>query len=140
MTDIRLMPVPSTMLADAWPEIGPFFESIAANSGGKFAASDLARLAANREVQTWAAVKNGAPIAVGLTELANYPRQRVCRFVSVNGRDHREWIANISSVERWAAIEGAARMEILAPRPWQRWLTPYGYCETHVMLEKKIGA
>jgi len=133
-----LVAVPSHLLTEAWPEVGPFLESMASNSDGKFLASDYAKAVVARDMQLWAALKDGVPTGVALTEILNYPRQTVGRFVGANGKGAGESAAHIEVIERWAKINKVARMEIICAPGWEFHLRKFGYKRTHVLVEKAL--
>lgn len=123
---------------DVWPEVQPWVEAACETSRGKFDAEDIRACLLTGEDQLWI-WKTPTAFAIGITRLANYPKQRVCRLRVVTGTNMAEWAAPcIETIERWAKANGCHAMEFQARPGWERFLSRRGYDRTHVYLERAI--
>lgn len=136
---IALIGIKAEVLPEMWSDVEPFLNRMADGSGGKFKIGDYVRAIAAKDMQLWTVADHKGPMAVGLTELINYPQQRVCRFVGVNGKGATDWLDKLMLVEEWADHQSVINMEILCPTGWEYHLRKHGYKRTHVLLEKPLG-
>lgn len=121
-----------------WPEVRPWIEEACGTTRGKFDAEDIRAGLLTGEDQLWI-WKTPAAFAVGITRLANYPKQRVCTLRIVTGINMEEWAQPcIETIEKWAKANGCHAMEFQARPGWERFLKPRGYDKTHVYLERAI--
>jgi hypothetical protein len=119
-----------------WEDVRALIEDACATNRGKYDAEDIRRglLAGEDQLWIW---KSPTAFAVGITRLANYPKQRVCTIRIVTGSNAAEWQAPaIDTIERWAKEKGCDAMELCARPGWERRLK--GYDKTHVYLEKQL--
>lgn len=134
----NLIGIPADLLPDAWPEIEPFLEALAANGSGRYKTADYVRALALRDMQLWAARDENKVLAIMLSEMRSYPHANIMRLIGVNGGDMSEWVGHMPQIERWAKIQGASVLEACAPMGWERVLKPFGFKKTHVVLEKPL--
>lgn len=121
-----------------WPEVRPWIERACATNRGKYDAEDIRTglLAGEDQLWIW---KTTTAFAVGITRLANYPRQRVCTLRIVTGTNAAEWqYEAIETIERWAKANGCHAMELQARPGWARRLRSRGFEMTHLYLEKPL--
>lgn len=136
MTD--LVGIPADLLPDAWTEVEPFLNALAANGSGRYRTLDYVRAIAGRDMQLWAARDENKVLAIMLSEMRTYPNARVARLIGINGGAMDSWVGHMPEIERWAKIGGANVLEACAPIGWERVLKPYGFKKTHVVLEKPL--
>lgn len=121
-----------------WPEVRPWIEDAAKTTRGKWDAEDIRAGLLTGEDQLWI-WKTPTAFAVGITRLANYPKQRVCTFRIVTGTNMAEWAAPcVKTIEAWAKANGCHAMEFQARPGWRKFLTTIGYDKTHEYLERTL--
>lgn len=131
--------VPPDDLPGIWMEIAPRLQSAVDTSRGKLELGDFAALIGADRMQLWL-VRNGNKIAgVVVTEVADFPRQVVCRIVACVGVGLHDWIGFIEEIEDWARTVGCGAMQLIARKGYARALRQFDYEQTHVLLEKELA-
>jgi hypothetical protein len=121
-----------------WEDVRALIEDACTTTRGKFDAEDIRAGLLTGEDQLWI-WRTATAFAVGITRLANYPKQRVCTLRIVTGNNMEEWAEPcIETIEKWAKARGCHAMEFQARPGWERFLRPRGYDKTHVYLERAI--
>lgn len=120
---LRLDGVASADVAAAWPAVRPFLARALAEGAGHLDADDVRTACLSGAMQLWRLGEaDGRPCGALVTELADYPRLRVCRLVLAAAEDGRRaaWLGFLPAIEAWAAARGAARMEAWGRPGWAR--------------------
>jgi hypothetical protein len=121
-----------------WEDVRALIEDACETTRGKFDAQDIKAGLLTGEDQLWI-WRTATAFAVGITRLANYPKQRVCTLRIVTGNNVDEWyLPCLETIERWAKANGCQAMEFQARPGWERFIRPLGYDKTHVYLEKSL--
>ncbi|MBB5509561.1 hypothetical protein [Paraburkholderia atlantica] len=121
-----------------WEDVRALIEEACETTRGKFDAQDIRAGLLTGEDQLWI-WKSPTAFAVGITRLANYPKQRVCTLRIVTGSNMDEWyLPCLETIEKWAKANGCHAMEFQARPGWERFIRPLGYDKTHVYLEKTL--
>ena len=121
-----------------WEDVRALIEDACVTTRGKFDAQDIKAGLLTGEDQLWI-WRTDTAFAVGITRLANYPKQRVCTLRIVTGNNVDEWyLPCLETIERWAKANGCHAMEFQARPGWERFIRPLGYDKTHVYLEKSL--
>jgi hypothetical protein len=121
-----------------WEDVRAPIEDACKTTRGKFDAEDIRAGLLTGEDQLWI-WRTQTAFAVGITRLANYPKQRVCTLRIVTGNNVDEWyLPCLDTIERWAKANGCHAMEFQARPGWERFIRPLGYDKTHVYLEKSL--
>lgn len=130
--------IPAHQIDDVWDEVRPWIERACETTRGKFDAQDIRLGLLTGEDQLWI-WKTPTAFAVGVTRLANYPKQRVCNLRIVTGENMEEWAAPcIETIEAWARSNGCHAMEFVARPGWEKFLRRIGYDKTHSYLERAL--
>ncbi len=132
-------------LPDLWPDIRDRIAACCTRSGGKYAPADILQSLIAGPMQLWLAIDDetvggraGAIKALAISEIASYPRIKVCKLLACTGEDAGRWIELVQSIEAWARSQGCGAMEPICRPGWERHLKPRGYKRTHVILEKRL--
>lgn len=123
-----------------WGDVRALIEDACLTNRGKYDAEDIRAGLLTGEDQLWI-WRSATAFAVGITRIANYPKQRVCMLRIVTGSNAEEWIeAAMSTIERWAKAQDCAAMELCARPGWGKALCRRvdGYDKTHIYLEKRL--
>lgn len=135
---MRLCPAPADRIPGIWAEIRDHIAGACEFSGGKYAAGDILKALLARNMQLWLVVDGDRVAAIVLTEIASYPRFKVCKLLACTGEARETWTHLIGEIEAWARAQGCAVLESIARPGWERVLKPLGYTRTHVVLEKRL--
>lgn len=89
--------------------------------------------------QLWVVLDEAGEVCAALvTEIQQYPRERVCVGFVCGGDGARRWTGELErAVAAWAGQHQCAAMEIYGRPGWQRVLR--GWEQTHVILRKTLG-
>ncbi len=76
-------------------------------------------------------------IAVITTEFVEFPRDKVCRIVTVSGNRMKEWVTETLSVlEKWAKEQGCSYMDCYGRKGWKKILLEYS--EHSILFRKQL--
>lgn len=92
---------------------------------GDVAVTDVFREVAVGNMQLWVVEQDGEVIAACVTKLVIRPLRKVCQILYVAGDNIGHWLHHVSTLERWAAAEGATRIEVMGRKGWKRVLSGY---------------
>lgn len=125
-----------------WPamteRVYPHIVRMAAGSGGRFFATDIASLIAVGRFHLWLAI-DGTDIACTMvTEFIYYPRMKALRIVGLVGHRPRRWLHLLHQVEQCAHNEGCSKIECLHFPGHERMLRTGGWRLFHCLAEKDL--
>ncbi|WP_027815000.1 hypothetical protein [Paraburkholderia bannensis] len=128
------------LIDEVWDEVRPWIAAACKTSRGKFDENDIRieLLEGTNQLWIW---RTETAYAVGVTCIANYPKQAVCQIRIVTGRNRAEWqIPAMQTMEAWAKANGCAAMELQARPGWWRGFLHRlgGYEMTHLYVEKRL--
>lgn len=76
-------------------------------------------------------------VAAMTTEFAYYPRNKVCRVVTIGGERMNEWMEEgLTKVEGWATTQGCNYIDMYGRRGWIKVLPDWK--EDSVLLRKRL--
>ena len=86
----------------------------------------------------WIATGKDSDSVVGAMtiEYAYYPRDKMCRVVTIAGEKMSDWIDDLYILEEWAKAQGCHYMDMYARRGWKKVLKEYK--EDCILLRKKL--
>jgi len=99
---------------------------------------DVLNFLATGQWRLWVALENGIVVAAMTVEFFYYPRDKVCRVVTMGGERMKEWLTSdtIKKFEEWVKNEGCSYIDVYGRRGWKKVLP--GYEEDCVLLRKAI--
>lgn len=111
-------------------------------SVGKYKGVDVIRKIADGHMQLWVIYDEECDKVNGIaiTEIAVYPRRKICRFLCATGEESNEWIGLIGNIEEWALNKGCDGFQAECRPGWERILKGFGYTKSHVILNKELGS
>ena len=74
---------------------------------------------------------------VVVTEIIQRPLQRCLNIKIMTGNHREKWQHLVKQIEDFAWQNNCDLLELVARPGWKRVLKPFGYKESHVLLEKK---
>ena len=91
-------------------------------------------------MQLWVVYDEEKQIKCALTtEVIEYPRKKVCRIVSLGGRNLDEWVERwLDILERWAEENDCDSIETYCRKGFIKKLEKFGYTNTYTVLGKEL--
>ncbi len=128
--------VPPDEIDYIWPSVNGLIET-ALDRSGLFGINDAYCHVANGTWQLWVVHSERGNIeCVVLTEIIEFPKEKVLRVTMATGSDRTKWVDRIEVIEGWAKSLDCNRVQISGRPGWERVMTDYQ--KTHVLLEKEI--
>lgn len=127
--------VPQYSAVDIWDKIQHLVEKtddVVLNS------EDVLQFLASGQWRLWVAIENGTVVAAMTVEFFYYPRDKVCRVVTMGGERMVEWLTSdtINTFEDWARQEGCSYIDVYGRRGWKKVLPNFE--EKAVLLRKQL--
>jgi hypothetical protein len=95
-----------------------------------------------KEMQLWVIFDkdNGKEIkAVITTQILNYPQKKVCRIVTLGGKELDTWVAEtLEILEEWSQEQDCDAMETVCRKGFIKKLKDFGYEQTYTILGKEL--
>jgi hypothetical protein len=123
---------------DAWPVVETWIADALERSGGVYLPEDIKDACERNAMQLWLVTDEGDIRAVVVTAVIDYPRKKVCQILICTGEGRGQWQEMIGLLEQWARDNGCDIFRPVARTGWARVLKPFGYRQTHVILEKDL--
>lgn len=127
--------VPTTAVSNIWDSVKNL---ITKTNDDVLNDNDIKKYLLNGDYTLWVAIDEQSKnvVAAMTTEFAYYPRDKVCRVVTLAGERMKEWIGNLDMVEEWAKEQGCSYLDMYGRRGWIKVLTDWK--EDSVLLRKKL--
>lgn len=133
----ELYGVPSHEVDGVWEAVRPWVAAACLRGiGAGYNETDIYQYLLDRDMQLWLARDGQEIIAVGITEIVNYPRRRICNLTIGTGKRREQWQHFRHIIEVWAKEQGCSHMSCLARNGWRRVFNDYK--STHTLLEKEL--
>jgi hypothetical protein len=133
--------IPSTLARAAWPAVAPVLARAIARAPDRYSLETTLAMIEARRLQLWAAGcsrSDGADVqSVLVTELADYPLAKACRYVFAAGV-LEDFIEAVPLVEGWARAEGCGAVEFNGRRGWEKPMAEAGYRFESICMRKEI--
>lgn len=135
MEDVIIELVPIAAIDEIWPKVESLVEKtndLVLND------QDVLNFLHTGQWRLWVAIDDGQVVAAMTVEFFFYPRDKVCRVVTMGGERMMEWLTSdtIKKFEDWAKEEGCSYIDVYGRRGWKKVLP--GYEEDCVLLRKQI--
>lgn len=101
-------------------------------------AEDVLKFLASGQWRLWVAIENGTVVAAMTVEFFYYPRDKVCRVVTMGGERMKDWLTSstIDKFEQWAKDEGCTHIDVYGRRGWKKVLPNFE--EKAILLRKRL--
>ena len=134
--DIGLVPVED--IPYIWDQVEEHIERAAPHSEGELEPDDFMSALADGEMQLWVALEEDQIVASMITQVADYPRKRVLKIITMAGEDMHKWIDNLPVVENWALSMGCTSLECWGRKGWLKILKDWK-CSYHIITKDLKG-
>ena len=124
---------------DIWPGIAPLVaRGLERGSHGEYTVEDVHAGLVQGRLQLWMA-KDGDTPAIGLTQVATYPRFRTVLLLFCVGDGVDDWQEiGLAAIEKAARANGMRAIEVIGREGWSRRLGLLGYRRDAVTLRKEL--
>ena len=139
---IELINVPTKSVNEVWALVKTDIANALNRSNGYALADHIKKWITEEKMQLWIlwdkeAAKESKYYGLVVTEIIQRPLQRCLNMRIMTGRHREKWQHLIKHIEDFAWLNNCDSLELIARPGWKKVLKPFGYTETHVLLEKK---
>ena len=139
---IELINVPTKSVNEVWALVKTDIANALNRSNGYALADHIKKWITEEKMQLWIlwdkeAAKESKYYGLVVTEIIQRPLQRCLNMRIMTGRHREKWQHLIKHIEDFAWLNICDSLELIARPGWKKVLKPFGYTETHVLLQKK---
>ena len=138
---IQLVNIPPESVSKAWGIVKADIANALARSNGYALADHILKWINEKKMQLWILwdpeAENNKYYVVVVTEIIQRPLQKCLNIKIMTGRHREKWQNLIKHIEAFAWQQNCDLLELVARPGWKKILKPFGYRESHVLLEKK---
>ena len=138
---IELVQIPKDNIDVVWKHCENMIADALARSNGYANASHFKQWIKDNKMQIWFLWDSEQDVqdrmyGVVVTEIIQRPLQRCLNIKIMTGKHRQKWQHLIKNIEKFAWQNQCDLLELVARPGWKRVLKPFGYKESHVLLEK----
>ena len=139
---IKLYNIPTKSVDEIWGVVKNDIANALSRSNGYALSDHIKQWIKETKMQLWIlwdseAEKQNKYYGVVVTEVIQRPLQRCLNIKIMIGRHREKWQHLIKHIEDFAWQQNCDLLELVARPGWKKILKPFGYKESHVLLEKK---
>ena len=139
---ITLVNIPNKSVNETWGLVKTDIANALNRSNGYALADHIKKWILESKMQLWIlwdaeGNKDSKYYGVVVTEIIQRPLQRCLNIKIMIGKHREKWQHLIKHIEDFAWINNCDLLELVARPGWKKILKPFGYTESHVLLEKK---
>lgn len=140
---IKLYNIPTSNVDTTWGVVKADIANALARSNNYALSDHIKTWIKEEKMQLWilwdyeATDKNSKYYGVVVTEVIQRPLQRCLNIKIMTGKHREKWQHLIKHIEDFAWQQNCDLLELVARPGWKKILKPFGYTESHVLLEKK---
>jgi len=139
---ITLYNIPIKNVDEVWKVVKNDIANALTRSNGYALSDHIKEWIKQEKMQLWIlwdseAEKQNKYYGVVVTEVIQRPLQRCLNIKIMIGRHREKWQHLIKHIEDFAWQQNCDLLELVARPGWKKVLKPFGYTESHVLLEKK---
>ncbi len=138
---ITQVKIPTEKVEQLWTLVEQDIANALARSNGYARAEHIKNWILDNKMQLWIVwdqkqKDNSKYYGVCVTEIIQRPLQRCLNIKIMTGRHREKWQHLVKHIEDFAWQNNCDLLELVARPGWKRVLKPFGYKESHVLLEK----
>ena len=138
---IKLVPIPKENINSVWHHCKGLIANALARSNGYANENHFKEWIKENKMQLWFLWDSEQDVqdrmyGVVITEVIQRPLQRCLNIKIMTGKHRNKWQHLIKHIEEFAWQNNCDLLELVARPGWKRVLKPFGYKESHVLLEK----
>ena len=138
---IQLINIPTKSVDEAWGVVRTDIANALTRSNVYALSEHIRKWIIEEKMQLWILWDQEADkekyYGVVVTEVIQRPLQRCLNIKIMTGRHREKWQHLIKHIEDFAWQQNCDLLELVARPGWKKILKPFGYKESHVLLEKK---
>ena len=136
---IQLINVPTNNVNKVWKIVKIDIANSLSRSNGYAKQEHIKNWILENKMQLWILwdSKDKKYYGVVVTEIIQRPLQRCLNIKIMTGNHREKWQHLVKQIEDFAWQNNCDLLELVARPGWKRVLKPFGYKESHVLLEKK---
>ena len=138
---ITLYNIPTKSVDEVWGVVKNDIVNALSRSNGYALSDHIKQWIKETKMQLWilwdAEAEKEKYYGVVVTEVIQRPLQRCLNIKIMIGRHREKWQHLIKHIEDFAWQQNCDLLELVARPGWKKVLKPFGYTESHVLLEKK---
>jgi len=138
---IKLYNIPTKSVDEVWKVVKNDIANALSRSNGYALSDHIKEWIKQEKMQLWILWDSEAEkekyYGVVVTEVIQRPLQRCLNIKIMIGRHREKWQHLIKHIEDFAWQQNCDLLELVARPGWKKVLKPFGYTESHVLLEKK---
>jgi len=138
---IKLYNIPTKSVDEVWKVVKNDIANALSRSNGYALSDHIKEWIKQEKMQLWILWDSEAEkekyYGVVVTEVIQRPLQRCLNIKIMIGRHREKWQHLIKHIEDFAWQQNCDLLELVARPGWKKILKPFGYTESHVLLEKK---
>jgi len=139
---ITLYNIPIKNVDEVWKVVKNDIANALTRSNGYALSDHIKKWIKDQKMQLWIlwdpeAEQQNKYYGVVVTEVIQRPLQRCLNIKIMIGRHREQWQHLIKHIEDFAWQQNCDLLELVARPGWKKVLKPFGYTESHVLLEKK---
>ena len=138
---IKLYNIPTKSVDEVWGVVKNDIANALSRSNGYALSDHIKEWIKQQKMQLWILWDSEAEkekyYGVVVTEVIQRPLQRCLNIKIMIGRHREKWQHLIKHIEDFAWQQNCDLLELVARPGWKKVLKPFGYKESHVLLEKK---
>ena len=138
---IKLYNIPTKSVDEVWRVVKNDIANALSRSNGYALSDHIKQWIKETKMQLWilwdAEAEKEKYYGVVVTEVIQRPLQRCLNIKIMIGRHREKWQHLIKHIEDFAWQQNCDLLELVARPGWKKVLKPFGYTESHVLLEKK---
>jgi len=138
---IELVLIPKENIGIVWKQCEGMIADAMARSNNYANASHFKKWISEGKMQLWFLWDKEQDIpdrlyGIVITEIIQRPLQRCLNIKIMTGKHREKWQHLIKNIEDFAWQNQCDLLELVARPGWKKILKPFGYQESHVLLEK----
>ena len=139
---IELINVPTKSVNEVWALVKTDIANALNRSNGYALADHIKKWINEEKMQLWIlwdkeAAKESKYYGLVVTEIIQKPLQRALNIKIMTGSHREKWQHLIKQIEEFAWKNKCDLVELIARPGWKKVMKPFGFIESHVVLEKK---
>ena len=139
---IELINVPTKSVNEVWALVKTDIANALNRSNGYALADHIKKWIIEGKMQLWIlwdkeAAKESKYYGLVVTEIIQKPLQRALNIKIMTGSHREKWQHLIKQIEEFAWKNKCDLVELIARPGWKKVMKPFGFIESHVVLEKK---
>jgi hypothetical protein len=137
---IYIAGITSDKIDSVWDRCAKFIEMGNSHSQYELSVMDYYEKLINQEMQLLILYNDEKEIVCALTtEIVQYPQKKVCRIISLGGKDLDKWVEEwLDIIEKWAEENDCDSIETYCRKGFIKKLEKFGYSNTYVVLGKEL--